>query len=450
MRKLFIAIVFFSVFENASAQQTTAYQNSEGEEIFGPAYMPQSADDPGVPLYLGRPAAGVRPPDSVLQIPQDAFNPATTNWALPKAEIPRELPGDVPFLRDLRSQFRQASPNLKAGEPKPNAGLDPNADMKVHFVDVGQGAGAIVELPCGVAVIDTGGEFGEIDGGTKFVEYLQRFLAAHPQYNNTVDVAFISHPHADHLNGAAKLMASGVQVAGMVDNGQTGTSGQLAAQVAFRDWVKGGDPRRYTAVEVKRQTTATGATNSIIDPFSCATVTAFWGGANEKLAEDDDYRNPNNHSVVVRIDFGNASFLFMGDMERKAANDMLEQYDQNIGVFDADVLLLAHHGAENGISDRLLQVISPRIAVISMGSRNSDNAIQYGHPRTKTLSVLQDEPEIVSDARPAATYWTSPGAKQKFESAEVIRAIYGTGWEGTIIVDAKQTGDYRIDALENH
>jgi hypothetical protein len=73
--------------------------------------------------------------------------------------------------------------------------------------------------------------------------------------------------------------------------------------------------------------------------YWCATVTAFWGGANEKLAIPG-YSNPNNHSVVLRFEFGQASFLVMGDLEANAAKDMLDHCDENTEVFDADVLQL--------------------------------------------------------------------------------------------------------------
>jgi beta-lactamase superfamily II metal-dependent hydrolase len=67
---------------------------------------------------------------------------------------------------------------------------------------------------------------------------------------------------------------------------------------------------------------------------------------------------------------------------------MLDQYKQNMAEFNTDVLLVAHHGAKNGISDKLLETISPDIAVITMGDDQSAGLIGYHHPRQKELSVL--------------------------------------------------------------
>ncbi|MGO6736472.1 ComEC/Rec2 family competence protein [Rhizobium ruizarguesonis] len=423
------------------------YKNDEGEEIFGPEYMPGSPVDVGLPLFMGRPNAGVRIPDTLLLVPQDAFRTSTTHWSLPSEAIERQLPGDIPFLRDFRNEFNSTAPLLRFNNVTPRDAGDPQATVKVHYVDVGQGAGAIVELPCGVAVVDLGGEWESADGGAAFVNYLKGFLAARPQYNNTVNVVFISHPHADHMNGAKDLMGTSIRVSGVADNGQTSDKGSVKDQVAFREWVQQGRSDRYSAVEVSRQVTATGVTNAVIDPFACADVTAFWGGFNEKVGVEEDYRNPNNHSVIVRFDFGKASFLFMGDLEEAAADDMLDQYDQNPGVFDADVLLLAHHGAENGISDKLLKTITPRVAIISMGDRDSAGAKKYHHPRKKALAVLQDDPEVVSDLRAQETFWSYPSFTKPMEGLEVTRAIYGTGWEGTLIVSATAAGKYEIESL---
>ncbi|MFP3545740.1 MBL fold metallo-hydrolase [Rhizobium sp. SIMBA_035] len=435
------------------------YQDADGEEIFGPDYQPQSAPEKGLPLYIGRPNAGISVPDGLLLLPQDTFRTIGDTWSLPREDLQRQLPNDVPLLRDVRKgiqtwQMPRLTPNRRA----PIQSTDATAEMKVHYVYVGQGAGAIIELPCGVAAVDLGGEFGggsgSVDGGALFVSYLKEFMAKHPVYGNKLDVVYLSHAHADHINGSTELRESGIRVEKVVDNGQTAADGSVGKQTEFRNWATEGDlKRRYSAVELARQVTATGATNAAIDPFSCATVTAFWGGANERLSIPT-YSNPNNHSVVLRFDFGQASFLFMGDLEADAAKNMIDQFDENIEVFDADVLQLAHHGAENGVSDELLNIISPRIAILSMGdkaSTGSKSAWKHGHPRLDSLSILQDDPVTVGDMRSTTqTFWGSPGAKKPPKEFPVSRAIYGTGWEGTITVTAMQSGQYKVSANEGH
>lgn len=458
------SLALFAVFSFATAvvaQEDGAprYQDVEGEEIFGPDYQPQAAPEKGLPLYIGRPNAGISAPDSLLLLPQDSFRPMSGTWSLPNEDLQRQLPSEVPLLRDVRRGFQTWQvPRLNPNRGLPAPPADLGAEMKVHYVYVGQGAGAIIELPCGVAAVDLGGEFGggsgSVDGGSLFVAYLKAFMEQHPSYSNTIDVVYLSHAHADHINGAKQLATSGIAIDKVVDNGQTSTEGSVGKQTDFRNWATEGDLKhRYSAVELARQVTATGATNAAIDPFSCATVTAFWGGANEKLASPG-YSNPNNHSVVLRFDFGQASFLFMGDLETNAAKDMLDQFDENTEVFDADVLQLAHHGAEDGINDSLLKMVSPRIAILSMGDRTSkgpQSGWGHGHPRLDSLSILQDDPVTVGEMRSSPqTFWGYP--KEEVPTKEVIinRAIYGTGWEGTIVVTATQSGQYTVATGQGH
>ena len=169
--------------------------------------------------------------------------------------------------------------------------------MTVHYVFVGQGDGAIIEFPCGVALIDTGGEFGggtRLNGGQLFVDYLTEFFADRPDLDNTIDLVITTHPHADHLNGLPLLVDEGGEllftVNNVVDNGQTAESGSMGKQTAFR-WLVDANGGQYSAVEMARQVAATGATNDVIDPFECEDVdpviTVFWGGLNEELPEDE-------------------------------------------------------------------------------------------------------------------------------------------------------------------
>ncbi|RWM79503.1 MAG: MBL fold metallo-hydrolase [Mesorhizobium sp.] len=431
------------------------YVNDDGEEVFGSGYLPQSAADQSQPLYMARPNAGVQIPDDLLLFSQEAFRPNPQDFSLPVDPSPRQMPSEVPLLREIRRQFTPSQiPRLEPSRPSvPKISAATAAEMRVHYVFVGQGAGAIVELPCGVAVVDLGGEYGggeaKVDGGALFVDYLKRFFDQHPQYHKTIDTLILSHPHADHINGITALKASGVTVRALVDNGQSGNQASLKKQTDFRDWVRdhGG---QYTAVELSRQFTATGVTSAAIDPFDCATISAFWGGANELLPKAG-YENPNNHSVLLRIDFGQASFLFLGDLQDQGAADLLTQYEENLGAFDVDVFQVAYHGADGDTTDDLLDVLSPRIAVISMGTKESkapSTAWDHGHPRLKTLKILQEDPVIVADRRdPVAHFWGAPAQESDFEDLSIPRAIFGTGWEGTVIVRATKAGEYHVSQL---
>ena len=93
------------------------------------------------------------------------------------------------------------------------------------------------------------------------------------------------------------------------------------------------------------------------------------------------YSDTNDTSIVVRIEYGNTSFLFTGDAEWEPEHDMVASgYD-----LSATLLKVGHHGSDTSTSYVFLREVMPKYAVISVGQGNS-----YGHPCEDTLSRLKD------------------------------------------------------------
>lgn len=191
-----------------------------------------------------------------------------------------------------------------------------------------------------------------------------------------------------------------------------------------------------------------GYTDSLVDPVRCPGVDPVITVLGADLAEDpgwdgDSFRNKNNHSVVVRVDFGSASFLFTGDLEEPAIERMVERY-VGTSMLDVDVWEVGHHGSSNGTTHRLVAAMSPLIAVISVGHWTAGRlwtAWAYGHPRAQVIELLRNRIR-----RSRSTPITAKVAVAiKLARDEVIRqAIYATGWEGTITVRANSAGEYRV------
>ena len=98
------------------------------------------------------------------------------------------------------------------------------------------------------------------------------------------------------------------------------------------------------------------------------------------LAPVQSYDDNNNNSIVLRLDYGDNSFLFTGDAESQAEADILASGAD----VEADVLKVGHHGSSTSTSDEFLAAVSPEYAVISCGEGNS-----YGHPHAETLNKLR-------------------------------------------------------------
>jgi len=99
------------------------------------------------------------------------------------------------------------------------------------------------------------------------------------------------------------------------------------------------------------------------------------------------YAETNDTSIVLRVDYGESAFLFTGDMEVAAENDMLDYWEQRGSgdIVDVDVLKVGHHGSNTSTGYRFLYEVAPDYGIISCGKDNS-----YGHPHDEPVSRLKD------------------------------------------------------------
>lgn len=219
----------------------------------------------------------------------------------------------------------------------------------VHFVDVGQGDGAIVVCDGRTLVIDGG----TAENGAKMVEYLQNTL-----HVSKVDFVIGTHPHADHIGGLPDVIrACKVK--------------KLYSPVDEFE-AKPFETMKRAADDKKLKITVPQAGQS----FSLGRAKV------EFLAPLGIYDNVNDLSLVVRITYGQTAFLFTGDAERPSEYDMTDSGED----LSATVLKVGHHGSNTSTSYVFLRQVMPAYAIISCGK---DNA--YGHPHEEVLSRLADE-----------------------------------------------------------
>jgi competence protein ComEC len=354
------------------------------------------------------------------------------------------------FGRRLLVSLLVAAAALIGAVPRARA-----ASMVAHFIDVGQGAATLLEFSCGVVLIDVGGEF-TFDRGfhsSRLLRaYLEQFFLNHPAYNRTIDLVVLSHPHLDHTRGVSELLNEHSDndqpytIRNVIDNAQNAGSG-IREQKRLRSWAKRN--ARYQGIKLSSITGTTGFSNATIDPLNCADVDPqiriLWGSLSSKPSDwtSTGFSNGNNHSVIVRVDFGEASFLFPGDLMVDGERSLLKKY-AGTTVLDVDVYQAAHHGADNGSGAALLSAMTPEIVVLAVGDPARDfpnmTAFEHGHPRVDTVTRLINS---TSGTRPTKQVAVADG-QHAFHDISISKAVYATGWDGTVIVTASDDGTFGV------
>jgi len=328
--------------------------------------------------------------------------------------------------------------------------------MRLHFINVGQGAATLVEFPCAAVLIDTGGETNDQFKSTdELTKYLKSFFESRSDLHNTLASLILTHPHIDHTRGVKTVLAKFRVQNGVTDGLTTGSgrAGQNLLRKAATESIQSDDENEHMGYfEVTRDVlpARTGLTNNVIDPVRCEQqkidpqITALWGGtkkapANWKAAE---FNNANNHSLAIRVDFGKSSFLVAGDLEDAGITDLLAKY-KGTKKLQVDVYQVGHHGAKNATTDAYLKTLQPKMAVIQMGTPDRQlmwTAWAYGHPRKVAVDLLQ---EYVSGTRAKKSVQVATAAKV-FAPESMAKGIYATGWDGALVLEADTNGNWSV------
>jgi competence protein ComEC len=347
---------------------------------------------------------------------------------------------------------RQARPIPPRPDPRPldeaffsqPAGEPPH--MRVHLIDVGQGAATLIEFSCAAVLIDTGGESNRyMDSTSNLVNYLRTFFESRPDLQDTLALVVLTHPHIDHTRGAQVVFGE-FKVENLVTDGHTGSSGgryQLAAMRAAH--------RRNIPAEVVNTRTipAGGLTSPVIDPVACPDgdpdIRVLWGAVDPAPRGWDhkDLENENNQSVVVRISLGKTSLLVTGDLE---LDDAIVSKHAGTNVLDADVYEVGHHGSYNASSPDFLSAVTPKIALIGCGPHNRKSAWTawaYGHPREVTIERLEKSLRAGAQHRPRIVAAVAPAAKT-FDGRDMDAAIYATSWDSDVSVTMYADGKLAV------
>ncbi|MDF2723917.1 MAG: fold metallo-hydrolase [Paenibacillus sp.] len=222
-----------------------------------------------------------------------------------------------------------------------------DGEMLVHYINVGQGASQLLVGPTGkTMLIDAGNN----DKEDLMVAYLQRAGI------KKIDILVGTHPDADHIGGLDAVIDH-------FDVGQFYMPKVQSNTKTFEDVLLAAKKKGIKVNTAKSDITLqwdTGTTVRMIAPIG-------------------EYKDSNEMSAVIRVAYGDTSFLLTGDAEAKSEADLVASNT----LLKADVLLVGHHGSNSSTSEPFLERVNPKYAVIQSGKDN-----KYGHPTPETVAKL--------------------------------------------------------------
>ncbi len=223
-------------------------------------------------------------------------------------------------------------------------------ELKIYFLDVGQGDAIL---------ISQGNQQLLIDGGPSeqiLMEKLGQFI---PFWDRKIEILIATHPDKDHIAG---LMAAikNYQI-GAIINSRVPAESEISQEFE-------------KIIQQEKITEMTSEPGWKIN---------WRSGASLKILEAKIAKDTNQGSIVARLDFGENSFLFTGDITENEEKDLISKIPDSLRV---DFLKIAHHGSKYATSTEFLDSVQPKEAIISVAKNN-----RYGHPTEEVLSRLEEK-----------------------------------------------------------
>lgn len=224
-------------------------------------------------------------------------------------------------------------------------------DLRVSFLDVGQGDAVLIEAPNGNQLL--------YDAGPPSGASLRALSRELSFWDRTIDIAMLSHPDMDHIGGFPEVFAR-YDVAVALEPGTPSDNG-VYEETRNRIGVE--HATHIIAKAGMRIELGDGVTADVLYPD-----------------HDASGLETNSASIVLLIRYGETSFLLSGDLPKNIEAYLAEIYGDGLR---ADVLKLGHHGSRTSSGEEWLRAVDPDVTIISAGRDN-----RYGHPHKEVIELL--------------------------------------------------------------
>ncbi|WP_311171789.1 lamin tail domain-containing protein [Halobellus ordinarius] len=270
-------------------------------------------------------------------------------------------PGDAPTSNTTETPIGDTQRSTTT------AGPSINGTLEVHFINVGQSVSTLVVSPSGETMLVDTGHYQD-DG-----EYVLQYLQAHGI--ERIDHLVVSHNDADHIGGNAAIIEYYETSADGI--GAVYDPGIAASTQTYGEYLDAVEEHEVTLYETREGDNV-----------------AFEGVDVQVLGPPEPYLESearNENSIVLKLSYGETSFLLSGDAEDDQEAYLVEEYGSQL---ESTVLKAGHHGSSSSTSGRFLDTVKPDAVIISSAYDS-----QYDHPTEAVLQRLSD--------RSIPAYWTA-------------------------------------------
>ena len=238
---------------------------------------------------------------------------------------------------------KETSENTKTEEV--NATTEVSGDLIVDYIDVGQADSILIRNNNYAMLIDAGNN----EDGKDVLNFIKE------KGITKLDYVIGTHPHEDHIGGLDDIINSDLEIENIfMPKISTNTK-------TFEDVLDAISNKGLTVKAPKKADTFE------IGKVKCTVMT-------DSILDQD---NLNLSSIIIRLEYGENSFLFMGDAE--------EENEEQISWPKTDVLKVGHHGSNTSSSEKFIQEVQPKYSIIMVGKDNS-----YKLPKQETIEKLNN------------------------------------------------------------
>lgn len=227
---------------------------------------------------------------------------------------------------------------------------NPTGNIEISYLDVGQGDATYIRVNDLDILIDAGPK----SDSDKLMKQLEE------KNIDDFEIVIATHPHEDHIGGMTKVFEK-YDVKSFYMPKVTNTT------KTFENMMKAVSNEGLKVKLIKEGTS--------IDIGEGAKFEAY-------SPTKDTYDNFNDYSPIMKLTYGNKSFIFTGDAEKDVEKEVVKKYSNEL---KADVIKFGHHGSSTSSTKEFVEAISPQYGIISCGVDNS-----YGHPHREILDIIKN------------------------------------------------------------